>query len=184
GYSDTAGVVRALYYLNVPYGDTVSTIRAYAGAEPVESEIRIHGDPAPAAIQLTSSPGIFISSAGRSYSETLKATVTDRRGGPVPGRTVVFTVLAGRADVDDSLKTDHSGVASAEVHLEKNWCGDLVVVATTLHERPLEQIETGSNWSLWLESLGLMPVISRDYLLDAPTAGSLVDTLTATVRRR
>ncbi len=182
--SDSSGVVQALYYLNVPYGDTASTIRAYAGAEPVEFEIGIHGKPAPFELQLSTFPEIFRTNYGQAYRGSLTATVIDKRGNGVPDQTVTYSVYEGYADIEDNLKTDHRGMATGEVHLDGRWFGDLVVVATMLHESPLVHIETKNKWSLWLESWGLIPVILRDCFLDTPTSCSLVDTLTVPVKRR
>ncbi len=182
--SDSSGVVRALYYLNVPYGDTVSTIRAYAGAEPVEFEIGIHGNPAPEKIHLTPFPEIFRISYGQAYKGFLTAVVIDKRGSGVPDQTVTLSVYEGRADIEDTLKTDHRGMATGEVHLDGCWFGDLMVVATVLHDSNAKPpIETFNRWSCWLQSLGLSPAILRSRFLHTPTGCSLVDTLTIPVKR-
>jgi len=95
--TDSGGVVRSLYYLTVPYGDTSSTIRATTEGDTADFTITIRGRPAPVEIILEASQDTFALNYGQPAEGSLSARVLDRRGAGVPDRTVIFSLVTGQA---------------------------------------------------------------------------------------
>ncbi|NQT34912.1 Ig-like domain-containing protein [bacterium] len=128
-FCDRSGVVRALFYMTVPYGDTTVTIRAYAGIDSTSHEIAVHGDAAPAELWLSASPGEFRPFYGRAYEGRVNAAVFDRRGNPIQGRNISFFLLDGEAVLQGYDFSDEQGEADASVQLDGHWFGVLQIAA-------------------------------------------------------
>ncbi len=128
-FCDRSGVVRALFYMTVPYGDTSVTIRAYAGSDSTSHEIAVHGDAAPAELRLTASPSEFQPFYGQAYEGVVTAAVFDRRGSPIQGRNISFSLLDGEAVLQGFGSSDERGEVDASVQLDGHWFGVLQIAA-------------------------------------------------------
>ncbi len=174
--SDPDGIVRALYYLTVPFGDTTAIIKATAGSDTASTSINITGLPAPFSLDLTG-PDAFYPNYGESASDLIRAIVLDRRSNPVVGQELLFSLISGQATINGETRTDTFGVVENQVTVDGYWSGDLIIAASvvaerseTLRERILSQIKIEADRNLVDRFLhGFAPSIDSESLIDRIT---------------
>lgn len=140
GLTDREGILKALFFVALPYGDSTATIRAVGETDSAEFAIGLHGAPTPANIQLTANPAILQTHYTERRSAELRALVTDRRGRPMPNIQVGFNVLVGAVGLGPVIaQTDAQGIASNQLTANGIWFGDAVIAAVGLQhfEAPL-----------------------------------------------
>ena len=130
--SDSAGIVQAIYYVTVPFGDTSAVIKATAGYDTSSTVIALTGEPTPAILQLSANPPILSTRLNQSTQGTITAQLLDRRGNGVSDIIVAFSLLSGEAQFGDIIATDSSGRATTTITVNGTWFGDLIVAASVV----------------------------------------------------
>ncbi|MDP8240047.1 MAG: Ig-like domain-containing protein [Candidatus Hatepunaea meridiana] len=181
--SNQSGIVNALYYLTMPFGDTTATIRAYAGDDTAEFEIEIYGDPAPSEIQLSVSPETFRLNYAESCEGTLTATVLDKRGNGVPDQNVAFNIVNGQAEIENFSSTDDQGMVNKPVSLNGYWFGELSIRVVVLQAATCSSIDESEDFPVWLDILGLTPKEAQRVQQIASGSRVIADTLSVPVIR-
>ncbi|MBM3329707.1 MAG: hypothetical protein FJY67_09605 [Calditrichaeota bacterium] len=130
GLSDRQGLVRILYFVTLPYGDTTTTLRAIVEGDSSDIAIALHGDPAPSTVELTADPAILSVSYSHLERTLLYATVRDRRGSPLPGVNIGWNVQSGVVRLGPVLGlTDANGVAHNIATVDGYWFGTAEITA-------------------------------------------------------
>lgn len=144
GVTDAQGVVQALYYVSIPLGDTVSIIKAAAGSDTTEATVSLHGDLAPASIDLISSLPVIETHYGQPAQSEMVATVLNPTGLPVQDVNVAFSVVSGEAECGGIVVTDALGHAAASLAVDGYWFGEAIVSAAVVRDEEASSID-GSN---------------------------------------
>lgn len=135
------GIVEALYYVAVPYGDTTAVVKATAGTDTAHVVVSLSGTPTPQELSLNADDTLstFYNTPN---AADLIAQVVDGRGQGVSGVSVVFTVVSGEVRVGGIVETDEDGIAASQMSVDGTWFGDAVVSASVV-----QQQETGDSYS-------------------------------------
>lgn len=156
-FTDSSGILEALYYLTVPPGDTTSVISISTGDDSVSAEIRIHGDQIPVAVRMTPEPEKYVIKRGKGDRGYLCTKIIDSRGIGVPNQKVIYTINRGIVVLHGLERTDSSGVIMTDVILSGDWSGELVISASVVTDSDKNGHFAHLEPPGWLTKLGIIP---------------------------
>lgn len=193
--TNSEGIIEALYFVNVPYGDSETVIRAYAGTDSVSETVYLHGDAVPVEISLSTLFDTLDLFYGLPYTGEVTAQVLDKRGNGVGDRNVHVSLIEGEASVAGMLNTGENGSGVSSFTLDGLWFGELKLAATLIQESPeysesalLEAIaeDRGINSDQLQRALRYQPSPVPKSLIQRYTAGAddrlISDTLSITIQ--
>lgn len=141
GISNNSGLVDALYYAILPFGDTSAVIQATAGGDTVSATIHITGAPAPVSIRLTSSPDSFNLHYSQPKSGELIVSVSDTRGNGVSDQVVALSVVQSKIQLQPHTRTNSHGEARLRIEIPGDIAEDPIITGAVLNlEHPVRYL--------------------------------------------